>query len=306
MKKMTILFSILMITAPLLASEALNQGVFTSVTGAVEVLTNHRNERAKEDMTVVEGARITTEAGASAVLRLFDGSQLTISPNTDFKLTALQKPSADDKVIKFKLLLGTLSALVQKLTTSQSAFEIESGGVVCGVRGTQFSMHCDGGEKPKVTVQVTSGSVYTLDSFGHHFIVQPGGTMHFFNGNHTDNPSGSNNQGNDTNKKTANTQTNGNGTSAGGSSNTNGTNSGNTSGDSSGSNSSGANSTSNTNNQPSGPLSNPPGGTTGSDNGLADLNHQFQNNVLVNGDSTLTNPAVQQAIQININPVIGH
>jgi hypothetical protein len=157
--------------------------MLTDVKGQVQVKAKkgHKVKKAKEEMTVFEGDRIITKADSSANLKLFDGSVLAISPKTEFVLTALQKPSADDKILKFKLVVGELLAAVEKLTTSKSSFEIEAGGVVCGVRGTKFRMNNDGKPKPIVQLQVLEGVVYTIDSHGNKYFFRPGPPIKFAN-----------------------------------------------------------------------------------------------------------------------------
>jgi hypothetical protein len=168
----------------------LNQAIFTSVTGKVSVkpATSHKTKKARKDLTVFEGDRIITKDKASASLRLFDGSTLDISPNTEFVLSKLQKPSPQDKIIQFKLMVGKLLAEVEKLATSKSSFEIEAGGVVCGVRGTKFSMECDGAPKPQVQLQVFEGTVFTIDGKGNKFSFHPGPPIKFINSLQMDAP----------------------------------------------------------------------------------------------------------------------
>jgi hypothetical protein len=167
-----------------------NQGIFTAVTGKVEVKTKkgHKTKTAEKDLTVFQGDRIITQDGSSATLRLFDGSTLDISPNTEFVLSKLQKPTdtTQDKILQFKLVIGQLLAAVQKLTTSKSSFEIEAGGVVCGVRGTKFSFSCDGKRNPQVQLHVFEGIVYAIDGKGNKFFFHPGSFIKFENDIQTD------------------------------------------------------------------------------------------------------------------------
>lgn len=83
--------------------------------------------------------------------------------------------------MKFKLFLGKIFASVQKLASSKSSFEIEAGGVVCGVRGTQFTMDYDPGDG-HVQVFCQEGSVFT-DANGNITIVPAGHGASFTNGN---------------------------------------------------------------------------------------------------------------------------
>ncbi len=168
-----------------------NQGIFTSVSGKVKVKTKkgHKTKTAKKEMTVFEGDRIIAGDDGKATLRLFDGSSLDISPKTEFVLSKIRKSDDNGKTLSFKLVVGQLLAAVEKLTTSNSSFEIEAGGVVCGVRGTKFSMQCDGKSKPEVQLHVFEGVVYSIDGHGNKYFFHPGPPIKFFNALTTNPPS---------------------------------------------------------------------------------------------------------------------
>jgi hypothetical protein len=220
---------------------------FTSVKGTVNVKDKKgKTSAAEKSLTVTQGETISTADNSTAVLQSFDGSTLDIKPNTKVIINALQKPSLTDKIIKFKLLVGDLLAKVKKLTSSQSSFEVEAGGVVCGVRGTQFDM----GYNPDthtVDLKVFEGSVFT-DSNGKNNIFNAGQQGEFLNG-HLTNPGG-NSQTPPDNGKTGN----------------------------------------------------PNGGPSP---GLSDLNGQFTNGILVNGDNTFTDPAVAGSVKLNVHVNVG-
>jgi hypothetical protein len=183
-----------------LADTTPTQGVLTSVNGKVQIKnkSGKKTRTAKQNSTVVEGERIVTGTDAKATLQLFDGSQLDISPKTDFQLTKLEKPSAEDKVIQFKLFVGRLFASVKKLASSKSSFEVEAGGVVCGVRGTKFAFEFDPG-KNHVGLRVDEGTVYTNWN-GHTNLFNAGQNADFTNGNLTGNQGGNNNGGGNSGK----------------------------------------------------------------------------------------------------------
>jgi hypothetical protein len=193
-----------------LDSAPTNQAIFTQVQGDVQIETGkyQKVEKARKDQVVVEGDRIVTQDNSSAVLRLFDGSQLTISPQTDFILSQLQQSPTHDKFLHFKLFLGKLAAEVKELTTAQSSFEIESGGVVCGVRGTQFSMAVDP-HQHTVQLDVIEGKVWARSKGGPEQIFTAG-QQQLFTNIHVANPSGANNQGEKTALVTTNSNTNSN------------------------------------------------------------------------------------------------
>jgi len=158
-------------------------GTFISVSGTVKIKQQNGGNTllAKVGSVVKQGERVVTDKDSTAVLQFFDGSQLTVKPQTDFWLSKLKAPSPQDKILKFKMLLGSLLAQVTKLNSSNSSFEVEAGGVVCGVRGTKFGMDFDP-DHHKVTVNVTDGTVWCAN--GNHiqiFTAGQGGV--FLNGN---------------------------------------------------------------------------------------------------------------------------
>ncbi len=169
MTKILLLSLILFIPAGFL--KASTEAIFTSVTGKVEIKgeKGHKTRLVHKDATVLEGQSIVTGADAKATLQTFDGSEIQISSNTEFRLEKLQQLGTQDKIIQFKLAVGKLFASVNKLFSSRSSFEIEAGGVVCGVRGTKYSVFTDP-STGKVDVVVTEGTVWTTaDGQTHEF-----------------------------------------------------------------------------------------------------------------------------------------
>ena len=144
---------------------AATEASFTAVAGKVEVkdAEGKHTRSAKLDGQVTEGETISAGADGQATLRLFDGSEVKVSPNTAFTVEKLQQPSLQDKVIQFKLSIGKLFAVVKKLASSNSSFEIEAGGVVCGVRGTEYSMEYNP-STGKVDVLVVTGTVWSTSN----------------------------------------------------------------------------------------------------------------------------------------------
>ncbi len=153
--------------------------LFTQVQGKVTVQAKKgkKTRPAQKDASVAEGESVTTGKDSRAVLQLFDGSELDVRPNSSFTLTRLQQPSAKEKILKFKLAFGGLLAKVRKLLTPTSSFEVEGGGVVCGVRGTQFEMDYDP-DTHRVDLHVLDGTVYT-NYDGHTTLYTGGQNAHF-------------------------------------------------------------------------------------------------------------------------------
>lgn len=176
------------------AQTSTGSAVLTSVSGKVTVKRGSKTVTLHKDAKVHEGETLTTAKDAKATVRLFDGSELQVRSETKVVLDKVQKNGASDKVLKFKLLLGKLMASVQKLASSKSSFEIEAGGVVCGVRGTQYEVDFDGHDH--VDLFVHEGNVWA-NAGGNTFHYGPGGVGHFIDGK----PNLPNNGGNGQGKK---------------------------------------------------------------------------------------------------------
>lgn len=173
------------------AQTSTGSAVLTSVSGKVTVKRGSKTVTLHQDSKVHEGETLTTAKDAKATVRLFDGSELQVRSETKVVLDKVQKSGATDKVLRFKLLLGKLLASVQKLASSKSSFEIEAGGVVCGVRGTQYEVDFDGHDH--VDLFVHEGNVWA-NAGGNTFQYGPGGSGHFTDGK-PNNPAGGDNQG---------------------------------------------------------------------------------------------------------------
>jgi len=168
------------------------KALFTSVKGSVRIKKgSSASKPAKKDATASVGDRIVTSKDSSATLRFFDGTELRLSPATEIRINNLTE-GEKDKTLKFKLYLGKILANVKKLATPRSSFEIEAGGVVCGVRGTIYSMEYDP-DKGTLSLDVDEGTVFSNSNGDiHNFNAGQGGN--FLNGDllggTTGNPSG--------------------------------------------------------------------------------------------------------------------
>jgi hypothetical protein len=288
-----------------------SENQFSLVQGTVKVASGGGTTRkvAKGD-GVFPGETVQVGSKSQAQVTLFDGSTLDLSADSKITLSKLQQPSSNDKVISMKLALGKVFAQVKKLFSAKSSFEIEAGGVVCGVRGTAFTLNFDG--KNKLDLEVLEGKVSTT-SGGNTLFFGAGQHCHFVNGQATGNGGSSNNNGGKNGGKGGTTGGNGTGGNNSGT-NSNGGNSGSNS--NSGSNNNGGNGTGSNEN---------PGGTNGEGNNnpetgnpnagnnpnpgnpspgldpntcLGDLNNTFTSGILINGDNNLG--SAQQTVNIHL------
>jgi hypothetical protein len=130
--------------------------------------------KAQPPQVLVAADRVVTGKDAKAYLQFENGALVEVGPDSDVKVSRLDITPKDFKA-RFLLAWGKLKAKVKKLASSQSAFEIEAGGVVTGVRGTIFGVDYD-----KATGQVSAktfeGSVFSLVG-GKEQIVNKGFSM---------------------------------------------------------------------------------------------------------------------------------
>lgn len=118
--------------------------VLVSAEGAVTIQdTKGVTAAGRTGMEVPAGGMVSTGWDSQAEIRFFDGSVLKVKSDSQLRVLSLAHPTDQQKMIRFKLLAGLVEATVHKLMTASSLFEIEAGGVVCGVRGTQFSVAYD-------------------------------------------------------------------------------------------------------------------------------------------------------------------
>ncbi len=279
---------------------------FSLVIGHVRVLkAEGKSRKAATGKAVQLGESVQTGPDSEATLKLPDGSSLDLSANTRVTVASLSQPSSQDKNFRFQLAVGKLFAQVRKLLSSKSSFEIEAGGVVCGVRGTQFSMNFDPGTK-NLDLNVFEGKVGAAGG-GFNQLFSQGQAGHFLSGHWDGKISSAGSPpkvgGNGGKGSSGGSTGTGSGVSGGTNGGTSGgTNGGNSNeggtdnstgspaadGDSSngGDNSTGGSNTTNTNGNPL------------QTSCLGDLNNQFLGGILINGDNNLN--AAQQSVRIHL------
>jgi hypothetical protein len=188
MKATFLSFSILFIfTITCLYAEVIpdkGTALFSTVTGQVLVrAVGGKARKVHKQDKAFSGEVIQVGASSEAVILMADGSSLDLMANSRMALATLKQDTPGEKNFLFKLGLGKVVAMVTKLMTAHSSFEIEAGGVICGVRGTEFSMSYDP-KTDKGEVQVRSGVVavtgkdktLTLSS-GKHTFFQHGNPL---------------------------------------------------------------------------------------------------------------------------------
>src|SRR3954471_7010026 len=87
-----------------------------------------------------EGDRLTTSEGASAIIKLQDGTRMTVRPNSELVLQQYQfRESASDNSMLMQLVRGGFRAVTGLITkSSPNAARIQTNTATIGVRGTDF------------------------------------------------------------------------------------------------------------------------------------------------------------------------
>ncbi len=87
-----------------------------------------------------EGDRLTTADGASAVIKLQDGTRMTVRPNTEILLQQIKfRENAPDNSLVMQLFRGGLRAVTGLIAkSSPNAARIQTNTATIGIRGTDF------------------------------------------------------------------------------------------------------------------------------------------------------------------------
>lgn len=87
-----------------------------------------------------EGDRLTTSDGASAIIKLQDGTRMTVRPNSELVLQQYQyRESAPDNSMLMQLVRGGFRAVTGLISkSSPNAARVQTSTATIGIRGTDF------------------------------------------------------------------------------------------------------------------------------------------------------------------------
>ena len=87
-----------------------------------------------------EGDRLTTSEGASAIIKMQDGTRMTVRPNSELVLTQYQfRDNAPDNGMLMQLVRGGFRAVTGLISkNSPNAARIQTNTATIGIRGTDF------------------------------------------------------------------------------------------------------------------------------------------------------------------------
>ena len=112
-----------------------------------------------------EGDRLTTADGGAAIIKLADGTRMTVRPNTELVIQQYKfKEAAPDNSMVMNLLRGGLRAVTGLISkNSPNAARLQTTTATVGIRGTDFDARlcakdC-GAESTRITEKARSNSV---------------------------------------------------------------------------------------------------------------------------------------------------
>ncbi|HEX7888999.1 MAG TPA: FecR family protein [Ramlibacter sp.] len=103
-----------------------------------------------------EGDRLTTSEGASAIIRLNDGTRMTVRPNSELVLQQYQfRENAPDNSFLLQLVRGGLRAFTGVISkNSPNAARIQTSTATIGIRGTDFDARLCSGDCAQESSQI--------------------------------------------------------------------------------------------------------------------------------------------------------
>ena len=150
-----------------------------------------------QGLPLKEGDRLTTAEGSAAIIKLQDGTRMTLRPNSEMIVQQYQfKEGSADNSMVMQLLRGGFRAITGLLTlNSPNAAKIQTATATIGIRGTDFdarvcAQDCKAEasqvtEKPRPNAVLASaklvaaqGEVNALDSAGTRRRLVDGGSVY--------------------------------------------------------------------------------------------------------------------------------
>jgi ferric-dicitrate binding protein FerR (iron transport regulator) len=135
---------------------------------------------ATDGQVLIAGDTVRTGDGARAILTYFEGSTVSIEPNTELKIERASSTSDGGTVILMQQIIGRTWHVVTKLITGSSKYEVKTPASTASVRGTAFLVDSDA---ERTVVTTTEGTVVDRVPDPEHFgqtvdVPVPAGKTH--------------------------------------------------------------------------------------------------------------------------------
>ncbi len=155
--------------------------VIEDIQGNVQVLEAGSKdwETAQEGQVVESGDEVKAGDNSEATLMMESETSVHLAADTDVKVDQIQANDTGGFLSHLEVFAGNILADVKKhLEASHSTFEVESSGVICGVRGTAFEVTAQDGTAQVAThegaVEVGNGTESHMVNAGNFSEFQSG------------------------------------------------------------------------------------------------------------------------------------
>lgn len=132
---------------------------------AVKKVNKKAWESITKDTLLQEGDELLTLEKSYVIVKFPDGSMTKVTENTQILFEKLRKSKEGKILVSIVIQKGGTYNIVQKMVAG-SSFEVKTGSVTAGVRGTEFEVE-NVNDKP--VVNVWSGEVFAF--FGEDFVI---------------------------------------------------------------------------------------------------------------------------------------
>jgi hypothetical protein len=111
---------------------------------------------ATDGEVLVAGDTVRTGDGSRAILTYFEGSTVSLEPNTELRIETASSSSDGSTLVVMQQSFGRTWHVVTKLITGNSKYEVKTPASTASVRGTAFEVVSDG---ERTVVTTTEGTV---------------------------------------------------------------------------------------------------------------------------------------------------
>jgi hypothetical protein len=144
-----------------------------------------------------EGDRLTTSDGSTAIIKLHDGTRMTVRPNSEMVLTQYQfKENAPDNSMLMQLVRGGFRAVTGLINkTSPTAARVQTATATIGIRGTDFDARLCQADCARESAKITDparpntvlasgkivtmrGQVFAVNTAGDRHVLTEGGALY--------------------------------------------------------------------------------------------------------------------------------
>ena len=141
-----VMAGLLLISTPLIAATQVGEVSFARgvITGQIA---GEQPRILGKGLPLHNGETLNTSSRGFAVIKLDDGSRMTLRPNTTFKIVNVDSRKGSENAF-MSLLRGGFRAITGAISkASASAFRVSTSVATIGIRGTEFDARlCEGAE----------------------------------------------------------------------------------------------------------------------------------------------------------------